>query len=114
MSDRIDIAFGWRLPNQNGMELGRVKAVFDCEILQRDETQNRWLVQLGELRSVAAAKPIPPEFEERIRALTGRFAFVPFEASQRMTLPMKIETLTGEMRYFHQTDPRLTPGKKIH
>jgi len=109
MSDAIDIAFGWRLPSQNGqngMEAGRVKAIFACQILQRDETQNRWLVHLDELRSITAAQPIPPEFDERIHALVGRYAFVPFEASQHMTLPMKIETLTGQIRYFHQADPR--------
>lgn len=107
--DAIDVAFGWRLPNQNGqngIDAVRVKAVFACQILRRDEAQNRWLVRLDELRAITAAQPIPPEFDERIRALVGRYALVPFEASTSMTLPMKIETLTGQIRYFHTTDPR--------
>lgn len=105
MSEQIEIAFGWRAP-ENG---ARVKTIFNCEILERDETKNRWLVRLMELRAISAAQPIPPEMENQIQELIGRYAHVPFEAGTSMTLPMKIETLSGRIRYFHAADPRQTP-----
>lgn len=110
MEEIVPVAFGWRLPGGEA----RVKAVFSCVLLARDEAKDRWLVQLRELTALTSTAVVPPEFEAMIRSLAGRFAFVPAEVKLGMTLPMKIETLDGRMRYFHVIDPRSDPAHVVH
>lgn len=110
MEEIVPVAFGWRLPGGEA----RVKAVFSCALLARDEAKDRWLVQLRELTALTSTAVVPPGIDAMVRSLAGRFAYVPAEVKLGMTLPMKIETLDGRIRYFHATDPRSDPDRVVH
>ena len=47
-----------------------------------------------------------PATRALIEAQLGRWAYVPSEARRGLTLPLKFQTLTGQIRYFYARDPR--------
>lgn len=102
--ERTEVAFGWRLPDER-----RARTPFVAEVHVYEASLDRWLMRL-----VAPAEPVDPalpeEFRARIEALGGAWVRVPGEArANRLTLPMKYETLLGSIAYFHETRPAIAP-----
>ncbi len=97
-SERIIVKCAWRAPD----ERSRFHATFEAEIIEYDYRQDRWLVRLLTLRATDA----DPATRALIEAQLGRWAYVPSEARRGLTLPLKFQTLTGQIRYFYARDPR--------
>ncbi len=96
--ERIVIKCAWRTPDGRA----RLRATFEAEVIEYDHRQDRWLVRLRDLRATDA----DPDARALIEAQLGRWAYVPSEARRGLTLPLKYETLTGQVRYFYPDDPR--------
>lgn len=99
-NESMAVSFGWRLPGDV-----RLKVTFAAEVVAWQPDKDRWLIRLK-----APAPPldpaIPPDIRRAIENLPGRWVFVPSEARNGLTLPLKLETLTGRIRYFYADDPR--------
>ena len=96
--ERIIVKCAWRAPDGQS----RIHATFEAEVIDYDYAQDRWLVRLLTLRATDA----DPAARALIEAQLGRWAYVPSEARRGLTLPLKYETLTGQVRYFYPSDPR--------
>ena len=69
-----------------------------------EHSLDRWLMRL--LTPTAAVdESLPDEFRALIGALTGKWVRIPGEARKGLTLPMKYETLRGEIAFFHANRP---------
>jgi hypothetical protein len=97
-SERIIVRCAWRAPD----EQPRFHATFEAEVIEYDYDLDRWLVRLLALRATDA----DPATRALIEAQLGRWAYVPSEARRGLTLPLKFQTLTGQIRYFYARDPR--------
>ena len=97
------VAFSWRLPDNR-----RIQASFGVEAVDYDAAKDRIVCLLTSLLT-----PIDPSVPEEtctlIAALPGHYVLIPSEARLGLTLPLKYETLTKQIRYFYATDPRNTP-----
>ena len=100
MPSSMPVSFGWRLPDDT-----RVKVTFNTRVVSYEEDKDRWLVVL-ETPADDDLSSLPLEAGDKIRALAGRWAYVPDEARNGITLPLKYETLTGRIRFFYPADPR--------
>jgi len=96
--ERIIIRCAWRAPDG----CSRLHAAFEAEVIEYDYGQDRWLVRLRDLRATDA----DPDARALVEAQLGRWVYVPSEARRGLTLPLKYETLTGQVRYFYSSDPR--------
>ncbi|MCS6773219.1 MAG: hypothetical protein RMM31_09720 [Anaerolineae bacterium] len=96
--EAIEVKCSWRLPNGE-----RAQASFLARVVTYDEAQDRWLVRLQEVRILS---PADEASRDLIYSKVGCWAWVPSEARQGMTLPLKYETLTGHIRWFYAQDPR--------
>ena len=96
--EHIVVKCAWRAPD----ERSRFRAVFEAEVIEYDYKQDRWLVRLLTLRAMDADLAT----RALIEAQLGRWAYVPSEARRGLTLPLKFQTLTGQIRYFYARDPR--------
>ncbi len=96
--ERIVVKCAWRAPDGRA----RLHAAFEAEVIEYDYGQDRWLVRLRDLRATDA----DPDARALIEAQLGRWVYVPSEARRGLTLPLKYETLTGQVRYFYPADPR--------
>lgn len=96
--EHVPIHCSWRLP-----EGKRANATYLAEVITYDAAHDRWLMRLKDVR-------VDPSVPEATRALImeqiGRWVWVPSEARQGLALPLKYETLTGRVRWFHVHDPR--------
>lgn len=105
-SQAIAIHCAWRLPTDV-----RVRATFDAEVIEYDAKQDRWLVKLTGVPAMPAMPAMSEALDASTRALIesqiGKWAYVPSEARRGLTLPLKYETLTGQIKYFYADDPRL-------
>jgi hypothetical protein len=106
------VALGWRLPDDS-----RAKVTYDARVVAYEADKDRWLVVLERLHDEAgfdALRDLPAETRDLIRALAGRWAYVPDDARHGVTLPLKYETLTGRgpARFFYAQDPRLNDNRK--
>lgn len=97
---------GTRFPLRMRWKLGDgtiLLATFMCEILEVDEGQMRLLVRLGTLLSLQGSQA-PDELDQdatrRAQALSGKYAYVPYEAGNGLPLSLRLSTLTGEHGYF--------------
>ena len=94
------VTFSWRLPDNR-----RTQAQFNVETIDYEVSKDRFVCVLRELTS-----PLDPNLSDEVRGLiqglTGRWVMIPSEARLGLTLPMKYETLTGRIRFFHGEDPR--------
>lgn len=94
------VTFSWRLPDNR-----RTQAQFGVETIDYEAAKDRIICVLRELLS-----PLDPALSDEVRGqiqgLIGRWVMIPSEARLGLTLPLKYETLTGRIRYFHQQDPR--------
>jgi protein-tyrosine phosphatase len=93
------VSFGWRLPDER-----RARTVFNAEVHVYEHSLDRWLMRL-----LTPTEPVdeslPGEFRALIGTLTGKWVRIPGEARKGLTLPMKYETLRGEIAYFHAKRP---------
>ena len=94
------VAFSWRLPDNR-----RTQAHFAVETIDYDEAQDRVVCVLRELLT-PIDPAVPEDTRQLIAGLIGRWVLIPSEARLGLTLPLKYETLTGRIRYFHASDPR--------
>jgi hypothetical protein len=97
--EHTQVSFGWRLPDER-----RTRTVFNAEVHVYEHSLDRWLMRL-----LTPTEPmdesLPEEFRARIGMLTGKWVRIPGEARKGLTLPMKYETLRGEIAYFHAKRP---------
>jgi hypothetical protein len=110
MQEHMAVSFGWKLPDEP-----RVKVTFDTRVVAYEEAKDRWLVVLEPLDPAASASlpgNLPNDAAALIRALAGKWAYVPQAAREGVTLPLKFETLTRNGWYFYDADPR-TPSNVI-
>ncbi len=97
--EHTHVSFGWRLPDER-----RARTVFTAEVHVYEHSLDRWLMRL-----LTPTEPLdeslPEEFRARVATLTGKWVRIPGEARKGLTLPMKYETLRGEIAYFHASRP---------
>ena len=99
---------GWRLPDDR-----RVKVTYQSRVVGYEQDKDRWLVILERLTDAAPPlTDIPSETRELIERLAGKWIYVPDDARNGITLPLKYETLTGRVRYFYISDPRVSSNPK--
>lgn len=107
--EQFPVSMGWRLPDER-----RIKVTFHARVVSFEEDRDRWLVRLEQL--IDATPPlaeIPPEARALIEQLAGQWIYVPDDARNGITLPLKYETLTRRIRYFYASDPRANaPGSR--
>lgn len=96
----MSVSFGWRLPGD-----ARLRVTFAAEVVGYQADKDRWLIRLT--GPAPALDPgVPADIRRAIENLPGQWVFVPNEARNGLTLPLKLETLTGRIRYFYTDDPR--------
>lgn len=98
-SEQTYIHFTWRLPDGS-----RARATFLADVVSYEAAKDRWLCQLRSITTSLDA--IPVGVANYIRALPGKWVFIPTEGRNGMTLPLKLETLLGKPLYFRDHDPR--------
>ncbi len=96
----MSVSFGWRLPGNV-----RLKVTFEAEVVAYQADKDRWLIRLKGPAPTLDPN-VPADIQHAIAVLPGRWVFVPNEARNGLTLPLKLETLTGRIRYFYTDDPR--------
>jgi hypothetical protein len=94
------VAFSWRL-----LDNRRIQASFLVEALEYDVSKDRIVCVLRELLTLIDPS-VPEETRALIVGLPGHYVNIPSEARLGLTLPLKYETLTKQIRYFYTTDPR--------
>ncbi len=95
------VAFSWRLPDQR-----RTQASFAVDSVDYDASKDRVICVLKELLTPIDPH-VPEETRQLIEALIGHWVMIPSEARLGLTLPLKYETLTKQIRYFYASDPRV-------
>jgi hypothetical protein len=103
--DQIAVSMGWRLPDDS-----RVKVTYNARVIAFEANRDRWLVVLEDLQDPSGfdnLTSLPGDARAKILAIVGKWAYVPDEARNGITLPLKYETLTGQIRFFYSGDPRL-------
>jgi hypothetical protein len=79
----------------------RLLATFRAEVLGKDESgRDRILVRLGQLIESSWQGEPDESLLPYLSALTGKRACVAPQALEGLRLPLKLATLTGQMRYF--------------
>lgn len=106
MSYQVDtVSLSWRLPDNT-----RTVVVFGAHAEGYDEARDRIIVTLTELQT-----PLDTHLDAATKALIlglkGTWAQIPSEARHGMTLPLKYETLTRQIRFFYDQDPRTLPPR---
>lgn len=106
MSYQVDaVSLSWRLPDNT-----RTVVVFGAHAQGYDEARDRIIVILDELQT-----PLDAHLDEATKALIlglkGTWAQIPSEARHGLTLPLKYETLTRQIRFFYDQDPRTLPPR---
>jgi hypothetical protein len=102
--EHIAVSMGWRLPDNR-----RVKVTYNSRVIAYEAGRDRWLVVLEDLQDpsgFASLAELPGDARAKILALSGKWAYIPDDARNDVTLPLKYETLTGQIRYFYEDDPR--------
>lgn len=103
-AERMVVKCSWRLPDGS-----RTTAAYSADVVEYQAAQDRWLMRLTGAR-------VEPGLGDEARGLiasqVGKWAFVPSEARQGLTLPLKYETLTGRVRFFYAEDPRTMQGAR--
>ncbi len=100
----------WRLDEAQDI---RAWAGFTVEVRLIDNDDGRFLCLLKNLEYLSTSHPpetVDQTLLESIRALPGRYAFLPFEAAEGRTLFLKTGTLTGRHKYFFDETSDKFPG----
>ena len=102
-NEMIAVSMGWRLPDES-----RVRVTYNSRVVAYEAGKDRWLVVLEQLLTEAdGLAQVDTQVRDMINALVGKWAYVPDAARDGITLPLKYETLTGDIRFFYPGDPRL-------
>ncbi len=96
--EQVVVNCSWRLPDGR-----RTTASFAAEVIAYEPPQDRWIMRLTDVRTEPA---LNEEARSLIQAQVGKWVYVPSEARQGMALPLKYETLTGQVKFFRNEDPR--------
>ena len=91
--DRLPVHMAWTLPDGR-----RLRATFQAEVLALDPAADRWHGRLIEILHLDPA--LADEWTERVYCQVGKRVLFPNEATTGMVLPLKVGTLTGQIRYF--------------
>ncbi len=97
--ETIEVKCSWRLPDGS-----RTVAVYRAEVIEYDAAQDRWITRL---LAVQMRDDVDATTRALIESKIGTWIYVPSEARQGLTLPLKYETLTGQVKFFRAEDPRL-------
>jgi len=97
---------GWRLPDDS-----RIKATFEARFVSYEKDKDRWLIVFE--RNLTDLTGVDAPTRALIDALTGKWALVPADARNGVTLPLKYETLTGRIRFFYDADPRSQKSQTV-
>ena len=97
-AETIEVKCGWRLPNGS-----RTTAIYRAEVIEYDAGQDRWMTRLVGVRT---NDDVDATTRAMIESKVGTWIYVPSEARQGLTLPLKYETLTGQVKFFRADDPR--------
>jgi hypothetical protein len=96
--EQLTVFCSWRLPDGT-----RTTASYTARVVAYEARQDRWLMTL----TGARVEPgIDADVRDLIEAQIGKWIYVPSEARRGLALPLKYETLTGGVRFFHAHDPR--------
>ncbi len=101
--EHTEVTFGWRLPDER-----RARTVFRAEVHAYESSLDRWLMRLISL-TAPLDETLPAEFRTGVDGLPGKWVRIPSEARKGLALPMKYETLRGEIRYFMDARPPIAP-----
>jgi hypothetical protein len=93
-AETIEVKCSWRLPDGS-----RAVAVYRAEVVRYDAPQDRWITRL---LSVRMADDVDATTRAMIESKVGTWIYVPSEARQGLTLPLKYETLTGQVTFFRE------------
>lgn len=104
--DSFPVHFVWRLPDGD-----YIRAVFEARVVALDPFMRRYVVDLGSFlggrQERSDGRPRDPA--ERAREYWGLVAAIPgaqiklaYEAADGRPLQLRLTTLTGEHRYFHE------------
>lgn len=108
IGENVSVQFVWQLPDGDFL-----RAIYEAEILDLDERMQRYLLRL---RKLAAGRQETPTGEMRSKeelsrdywaeavALAGRRLWLAYEATDGRPLRLRLETLTGEHRFFDRLD----------
>ncbi len=100
--EQFPVSMGWRLPDDR-----RIKVTFHARVVSFEADRDRWLVRLEQLTDATPPlTELPSETRTLIEQLAGQWIYVPDDARNGITLPLKYETLTRRIRYFYTSDPR--------
>ena len=100
------VQFVWQIPDGDYL-----RAVFSAEILNRDNTTDKYLLCLTEFlagrQETAAGEMRPAEEVSRdywslVDQLAGRKVLLAYESADGRPLPLRLETLTGEHNFFNR------------
>ena len=94
------VSFSWRLPDNT-----RITVTFNVQTQGYDESRDRVIITLQALQT-PLDENLDASTKTLIQNLIGKWVQVPSEARLGMKLPLKYETLTGDIRYFYAEDPR--------
>jgi hypothetical protein len=97
-TEKVVVNCSWRLPDGR-----RTTASFAAEVMAYEPPQDRWIMRLTDVRTEPA---LNDDVRNLIQAQVGKWVYVPSEARQGMALPLKYETLTGQVKFFRNEDPR--------
>jgi len=97
----------WRLADGE-REAAWARAAFVVQVEALDHARNRLLCKLVEIASLRTSHPpesLDPTVLGSIKGLAGRYAYLPEEAANGVTLHLKAATLTGALNYFFEEPP---------
>lgn len=95
----LPVSMGWRLPDES-----RLKVTFETRFISYETDKDRWVVTFE--RNLSDLLNVDAVTKALLEALTGAWAYVPADARNGITLPLKYETLTRQIRFFYDADPR--------
>lgn len=98
-AEQVVVNCSWRLPDGR-----RTTASFAAEVIVYEPPQDRWIMRLTGVRTEPA---LDDDARKLIEAQVGKWVYVPSEARRGIALPLKYETLTGQVKFFRSEDPRV-------
>ena len=106
----FEVSLHWRLADSKG---AWARATFVAQVSALDEARNRLLCELVEIVSLRTSHPpenLDPTVLASIKELVDRYAYLPEEAVNGVTLHLKAATLTDAMNYFFDESPLAGDG----
>jgi hypothetical protein len=108
----FQVQFVWQIPDGD-----YIRAVFTAEILNRDNTSDKYLLRLTEFlagRQETAEGQMRPveevtrEYWSLVDKLAGQMVVLAYESADGRPLHLRLATLTGEHNFFHRFNQPIT------